>query len=141
KKNYFNTHKEKVLQINNTTNNNQIINAPQLDMNYFHTITEEDKDLKVRMIRIMLDETPDEILKLKKFSTEENWENLRAIAHKMKSSMQFLGMSDTLEVVKSIELSAKEKTNLQQIPEKINRVVQDCTLALQELEKELEKIE
>ena len=46
------------------------------------------------------------------------WDNLRAVAHKMKSTMQFLGLEDTLETVKFIEVSARERTHLEQIPEK-----------------------
>ncbi|MFN0275607.1 MAG: ATP-binding protein [Chitinophagales bacterium] len=113
----------------------------QFNLEYFHTITEQDKDLKVRMLRIMLDETPDEVKKLQKFINEENWDNLRAIAHKMKSSMQFLGMKKTLDTVKFIELSAKERTNLSQLSEKVSSVAKDCEQALHELREELSKIQ
>lgn len=111
------------------------------NLDYFHTITEQDKDLKVRMLSIMLDETPDEVQKLKKFAAEENWDSLRAIAHKMKSSMQFMGMKATLEKVKFIELSAKEKKNLELLAEKVNSVAEDCEQAVHELKQELDRIQ
>ncbi len=113
----------------------------KLDLGYFHTITENDTELKVKMMRIMLDETPDEADKLQRFLQDENWEGVRAVAHKMKSSMQFLGLSHMLDLVKSIELSAKEKTNLQGLPEKVNKVVLACHSAMEQLKSELEKIQ
>ncbi|MBC8173002.1 MAG: response regulator [Chitinophagales bacterium] len=112
-----------------------------IDLNYFNTITEEDNELKIKMIRIMLDETPDEMVKLQKYLIEENWDNLRAIAHKMKSSMQFLGLKHTLETVKAIELSAKNRTELNDLPDKISQVIKDCEAALRSLKLELEKIQ
>jgi len=113
----------------------------KLDLEYFHTITEEDTELKVRMMRIMLDETPVEVRKLKEFLAEENWDGVRSMAHKMKSSMQFLGLDDMLELMRSIELSAKEKNNLQALPEKVNKVVLACDAVMEQLRHELEKIQ
>ena len=54
--------------------------------------------------------------------------------------MQFLGLDEGLEIVKSIELSAKEKNNLNLLPEKIQRVVIICNTALEQLQGELERI-
>ncbi len=112
-----------------------------INLSYFHTITEEDNELKIKMMRILLDETPEEIAQLQNHLKNSNWEGVRAVAHKMKSGMQFLGLDASLELVKSIELSAKEKTNLQNLPEKINTVVLSCEAALQQLETELLKIQ
>lgn len=112
-----------------------------LDLRYFNSITEEDMELKIKMMRIMLDETPDELEKLRKYTDEKNWDLVRAIAHKMKSSMQFLGLKETLDNVKSVELYAKEMKNLELIPEKVSRVEQDCRQALIALQEELEKIQ
>ena len=116
-------------------------NFSKLDLNYFNTITENDTELKIKMMRIMLDETPEETRKLQIFLNEENWDGLRATAHKMKSSMQFLGLGDMLDLVKSIELSAKEKTHLETLPEKVNKVVLACQSAMGELKTELDKIQ
>lgn len=115
--------------------------AARLDLNYFNTITENDIELKIKMMRIMLDETPEETKKLQTYLAEENWDGLRSTAHKMKSSMQFLGLGDMLELVKSIELSAKEKTRLDALPEKVNKVVLACQSAMNELKAELDKIQ
>ncbi len=116
-------------------------NGALLDLEYFHTITENDTELKVKMMRIMLDETPEEMRQLNRHVTEENWDGVRAVAHKMKSSMQFLGLADLLDQVRSIELSAKEKSNLQTLPEKVNKVVLACESVVEQLRDELDKIQ
>lgn len=120
------------------------IRTPQpesLDLNYFNKITEEDTELKTRMISIMLDETPGELSMLLAAAKERDWDQVRAVAHKMKSSLQFLGLTETLETAKFIEISAKEKTNLHLLPEKINTVALSCETALLQLQAELEKLQ
>ena len=117
--------------------------APEskIDLEYFHTITEEDTELKIKMMRILLDETPEEMAQLEHHLKDENWDGVRAVAHKMKSGLQFLGLTEMLDLVKSIEISAKEKTNLHLLPEKINTVVLSCRSALDQLQAELSKIQ
>ncbi|MFI5172652.1 MAG: ATP-binding protein [Chitinophagales bacterium] len=131
-KGYFTPEKMKTIRLSP--------NGTQINLEYFHIITEEDTDLKIKMMRIMLDETPGEIAHLKRNLAEENWEGVRAIAHKMKSGLQLLGLDETLDLVKSVELSAKEKSNLHLLPEKINTVVLSCESALRQLQAELEKL-
>ncbi len=111
-----------------------------ISFEYLNTVTEDDEELKLRMMRIMLDETPMELKSLEEAAAASQWDNLRAVAHKMKSTMQFLGLEDTLETVKFIEVSARERTHLEQIPEKVRSVVQVCTRALGALQEEIDRI-
>jgi CheY-like chemotaxis protein len=113
----------------------------KIDLEYFHTITEEDTELKIKMMRILLDETPEELAQIQQHLKDENWDGVRAVAHKMKSGLQFLGLGEMLDLVKNIEVSAKEKTNLHLLSEKINTVVLSCRSALDQLQTELTKIQ
>lgn len=111
-----------------------------INLEYFNTVTMDDNELRIKMLRIMLDETPQELLKLQQFCFESNWEGVRAIAHKMKSTMQFIGLAETLLAVKEIEINAREGKSLDAIPEKIKTVVADTNSAMKQLEIELERI-
>ena len=88
----------------------------------------------------MLDETPVELQKLQQYFFESNWEGVRAIAHKMKSTMQFIGLPDTLQLVKQIENNAREGKYLDTLNEKIKNVVLEANSAMKQLEIELERI-
>ena len=113
----------------------------QIDLNYFSIMTGGDRDLQIKMMEIMMDETPAELALLQQHLKAQNWDGIRAVAHKMKSGMQYLGLNDVLNLVKDIELSAKEKTNLELLPEKINTVVLSCEPALSQLKQAFEKIQ
>jgi CheY-like chemotaxis protein len=111
-----------------------------VDLTYLNTMTAEDAGLKSKMLQIMLEETPGELTLLEKHLETENWDGLRAVAHKMKSTVEFMGMRSTLETLRSIELSARDRQNLELLPDKIKDVLLSCRSALQALQEELDKM-
>jgi len=118
-----------------------IAHADAINLDYFDTLTIGDVGLKVRLMSIMLDETPLELAMLKEYASSKNYVGIRSTAHKMKSSLQYLGLDETYEMVKSIEAAAKEKSDLKAIQEKINIVILSCESALIQLQTALEKIQ
>ncbi len=116
------------------------VQTEQLDLNYLDAITDDDNDLKTRMLGIMLDETPLELRRLEEQAAASNWAGVRATAHKMKSTMQFLGLHDTLEQVKFIELSAREGTNLDEVHDRIKKVTKVCNEVMESIRLEIQRI-
>ncbi len=116
------------------------VQTEQLDLNYLDAITDDDNDLKTRMLGIMLDETPIELRRLEEQVAASNWAGVRATAHKMKSTMQFLGLHDTLEQVKFIELSAREGTNLDEVHDRIKKVTKVCNEVMESIRLEIQRI-
>lgn len=113
----------------------------EVDLSYLNIMTADDASLKEKMLQIMLEETPGELDLLEKHLKTANWDGLRAVAHKMKSSVEFMGLRDTLDTLKQIELSAKERSGLDLLEGKINVVVLSCRSALQTLAAELDKLQ
>lgn len=58
----------------------------------------------------------------------------------MKSTMQFLGLHDTLEQVKFIELSAREGTNLDEVHDRIKKVTKVCNEVMESIRLEIQRI-
>ena len=52
-------------------------------------------------------------------SEGSDWEKVYFIAHKMKSSIELVNIESIRADVKRVELNAKTKTNLEEIPEKV----------------------
>ncbi len=112
-----------------------------VDLHYLNIMTADDQGLKAKMLQIMLDETPGELELLEKHLEAANWDGLRAVAHKMKSSVEFMGLKETLDTLKTIEISAKERTGLDLLAPKINTVILTCRSALNSLRNELDKLQ
>ncbi|QQS27470.1 MAG: PAS domain S-box protein [Sphingobacteriales bacterium] len=96
-----------------------------------------DEDLKIKMLEIMLRETPDEVEQMEKYFQEENWERLKAVAHKFKSTVAYMGLNGLKEVVNKIQVNAEKKENPELTKNMIAEVKNICLLACQELKEEL----
>lgn len=95
-----------------------------------------DEDLKIKMLEIIIRETPDEVAQIEeKYYQEENWERLRAVAHKFKSTVSYMGLTGLKEVIHNIQLNAEKKENLDITKNMIVEVKNICLLACQELQE------
>jgi len=105
------------------------------DLSYLNMITGGNTELKEKIIQMLIDETPDELYNLKQTTREKNWKRVRAIAHKMKSGITYLGLTHTLEMAKRIEEHAGTGTHLERIPDLVERVTTACSKAINDLIK------
>lgn len=110
----------------------------KLDLSFINALTKENRDLKKKLLEIVLEETPEELVMLKSSIENQNWERTRSVAHKMKSSISYLGLKNILEVIKKIELSAKEEEDLKYIPEYMESIESSILENLEELRNEIE---
>jgi HPt (histidine-containing phosphotransfer) domain-containing protein len=74
------------------------------------------------MVEIMKAETPDELSRLTDHLTDENWEGVRALSHKLKSTAQFLGLREIHEELRQMEVNAKERRDLNRMPETLDKI-------------------
>lgn len=79
----------------------------KLDLSYLEDITGGDEEVMLEMIHLFISDIPKQILEIKK-SIEEN--DLRAVAanaHKLKPTLQYIGLSEAHVIVKEIEQIGK----------------------------------
>lgn len=118
---------------NNNDPEVEYVPQEELSMNYLEQVSGGNKQLQLKIVELLLVETPVEIEKLAKFSNEGNWAKTRGVAHKMKSSVAYLGLNNTLEMVKKIEEYAGTETNVDSIPKMVEWVGKIITKALEQL--------
>ncbi|MEZ4887648.1 MAG: PAS domain S-box protein [Chitinophagales bacterium] len=112
-----------------------------VDLEFLKASTDNNTDLIVKMIEIMLRETPEELEKMEYHYYQQNWDRLRAVAHKFKSSAAFMGMPDIEEMVKNIQIDAEKQENLEDLWDRIEVVKETCLEACKELEMELKRLQ
>jgi HPt (histidine-containing phosphotransfer) domain-containing protein len=83
------------------------------DLTYLKTITEGNKEILREMIEIFLMEVPQYILNLNNFYQSGQFEALGREAHKAKSSLQIVGMTELEKEMKIIELKVQEGADLE----------------------------
>lgn len=105
-----------------------------IDLSYLTELAEGSEEFIQRMIRAFLVQTPQLIDQMKKGAAAGDWQEVRAAAHKMKPSMDFVGIHSLKQVVADIENNAHDGKNLETIPAMIAEVETVCAKAMLELE-------
>jgi len=108
-----------------------------IDLSYLQELAEGSEEFMQRMIKAFLVQTPQLVAQLESGLAAKDWAAIRGAAHKMKPSVDFIGMHAIKSTVHDLEQFAAEKTNLEKIPALIERVKIVCANAMHELESTL----
>ncbi len=124
-----------------TDKNNASSNGKkQIDLSYLKEIAEGNTDFIKKMIMAYLSQTPGMLADMTKSIDGKRWNDLRGLAHKMKPSLDFVGIHSIKQTVKDIEKYSHEETHLELLPDMVEEVRSTCILAMKELEHELETL-
>lgn len=111
------------------------------DLTYLKSHSPNNPKFLLEMVEMILKETPPYLEKMKTCLLNQDWEGLHLNMHKIKPSIDFIGMSkDIFATAKSLEENAKEQKNMEEIPgqyEKVNKAFQEAFIELSEEVKNL----
>jgi len=114
---------------NDTTNMEKIT-----DLNYLIDISKGNKVFVKEMINLFLSENPEEIKCLEKGIQEKNYDQIKATAHKLRSTIPFIGLDKLIEKdVIGIETLAAQKGDIQEIEKHFMKIKETCERAYFEL--------
>lgn len=96
-------------------------------LDYLYNFHEGSPELIAEMIAIFLKEVPDNLQKLKSYKQQKDWQNLKKLAHKLKSSYTILGAKELQEIMKTLESdcasNAIDETKLNVLVEKALKLI------------------
>ena len=110
------------------------------NLNYLKEITDGDKQIIRELIELFLLQVPDFITNLNKYYNSGEYILLGKEAHKAKSSLQIMGMSELEKEMKTLQLRTIDGTEVEKYPEYISHFEAQCKAAITELKAELEKL-
>lgn len=113
---------------------------PVLDLSFLEDATGGDKELKMKLMEIILREAPDELSDMNRYCAEKNWDRLRAVAHKFKSNVTYMGIASIADTVKNIQLYAESRQHLDILPDMVVKVSEVCHKACMLLHEEYERL-
>ena len=119
-----------------------IISVPTryTNLDYLHSLSEGNESFLKDFINVFLTNTPATITSLKECLALSNWEGVRQSAHKVKPSLNYLGLKEAQKIAGTIEEYAKELNHIDQIPQMVTELSRICEAAYLELEAELKSI-
>ena len=110
-----------------------------INLSYLHLMADNDPGMVRTMLKMLLEELPFELGKMRHFASNEQWSELRATSHKMKSTLAFVGNEKLITTNRKIEQYAQDGTNLEDIPDLISNVESMTDHAILELRDALNK--
>ena len=111
------------------------------DLAYLQTVSKGNKDFVKRMINTFIAQNTNDIEKIKESLKNRNWDTLSFTAHKMKPSFHFVGIVELKDTIIELEKHARERTELDSVPELVEKIDHIFKASLIELNAELEQLE
>lgn len=111
-----------------------------INLNYLRAIADEETYVIRMILELFIEQVPEFIQNLNAFYEAGNYDALGKEAHKAKSSLQILGMTDLENDMKILIKKTIEGTDVGSYPGHIRNFEIQCTGALTEIEAELSKL-
>lgn len=110
------------------------------DLNYLRDISTGDDQMIIEMIEVFLEGYREALSEMRELNENENWEELRARAHKFKPNLAYMGISKGTEQILKLEEQAKNNDPNINIGTTLTELSNICEEASSELQLELQKL-
>ena len=104
------------------------------DLSMVQSVSGGDEGFIKKMVALFIETVPQNMDELVKATQTENWDQVGKTAHKLKSTVDSMGIKSIRQEIRTVEANAKQKTQVEQIPalvEKIGSVINECIVQLQ----------
>ena len=105
------------------------------DLSYLKDLCDGDPVFVREMVQSFLLNTPATLTQMNQALQAANWELLGHLAHKLKPTVDFMGMRDAKELIRVIERNSKNNVETTALPEKVASLTGLCKQAYTELEQ------
>ena len=85
------------------------------NLNQIEAIASGNQEFIDKMVTMFLDLTPELIARIDRGIASEDWDEVKAAAHKMKPSIDMMGIESLHQTVREVEDRAKNKRDLESI--------------------------
>jgi CheY-like chemotaxis protein/HPt (histidine-containing phosphotransfer) domain-containing protein len=120
----------------NINNSNMIPGNTRLyDLSMVQSVSGGDESFIRKMVALFIETVPQNMQDLKNALQEENWDQVGKTAHKLKSTIDSMGIKSIRQEIRTVEGNARQKESLEQVAPlvaTIDKVIQECIGQLQE---------
>jgi HPt (histidine-containing phosphotransfer) domain-containing protein len=124
-------------KITNETEEKREKTYKTVNLDYLHEVSNGNKKFIRDMIKLFLAEVPEELNTLERTIHEKDFDGIRESAHKLKSSIPFVGLDRIIRnELSEIERLGAEGENQERIVSLFSKVKQTCGDAIAELQEQ-----
>jgi PAS domain S-box-containing protein len=118
----------------NNHNNMSSANERLYDLTMVQSVSGGDEGFIKKMVALFIETVPQNMQDLKNALQAENWEQVGKTAHKLKSTIDSMGIKSIRQEIRAVESNAKQMESLAEVPAlvaRIDNVIQECIGQLQ----------
>ena len=104
------------------------------DLNYLKTMSGGDSKFIQEMIELFREQIDEYKIVMPDLLQKERYDDLSKVAHKAKSSVAVMGMTEVAELLKELEILAQGGTHVERYAPMIDEFLEQSQLALKELQ-------
>jgi len=104
-----------------------------INLDYLDLMSDGDDDMKKTMIEMLLEEVPAEVTKMNQAQQNEDWNELKELSHKLKSTLAFIGNPTLTTSNERVETIAKTESDLGELPDLLEALNSTYPMVLDEL--------
>lgn len=107
------------------------------DLSMVEAIAGGDSSFISKMLQLFVDTAPGTIRELKSLCEKKQWQEMSKVAHKLKSTIDSMGIESLKQTIRDIEASGKTGTNIEAVPAMVRSVTEVMDSVMTEIKKDL----
>jgi CheY-like chemotaxis protein/HPt (histidine-containing phosphotransfer) domain-containing protein len=107
------------------------------DLSMIRSVSGGDPAFIKKMILLFIETVPQNVKELVESTAAGNWEQVSKMAHKLKSTVDSMGIKSIHDDIRKVEASAKALENLDLLPGMVKQVENVVSLCIRQLHKEV----
>ncbi len=111
-----------------------------IELGFLEKYTGGDLAITVQLIELFLKEVPESIAKMENLIPLASWNEVHAVAHKVKSCISIFELNELKKIILNIEECCREVYHVENVPELFLKFESGCKEAILDLEDELRKL-
>ncbi len=115
----------------------RLVGTKVINLDFLTNLADGNTDFVIKMLEIYLKQTPENLVELEHQLSQKNYSGLVSIAHKMRSSVPYVGLTEAEKLLEKIEYEAKQNINVEEFPALVNRIIKLCEDSLVQVKEQL----
>ncbi len=111
-----------------------------INLEYLELMSDGDDSMKKVLLEMLIDELPDEVVKMRNLQQSAQWEELSSVSHKMKSTLSYVGNETMTVSNKTIEQNAKNNISVDELGSLMDKLEVNLERVMTELKMELTRL-
>jgi CheY-like chemotaxis protein len=107
------------------------------DLTMIQSVSGGDKAFIKKMILLFIETVPQNVQELVDSAERKNWEQVSKMAHKLKSTIDSMGICTIHDQIRSVEMNAKNQEHLELIPNMVQQIESVVAVCIQQLRREV----